>query len=259
LNRFLKKTKATQNVLVLDTSQDSFLFHEKYGVKSFEFADTDNKKIFKKNRQQQPPTWPYHTKRIVYKVNVDGYRAPEWDMIDWKESVVIFGCSCTAGVGVAEDETISSQLSEILERPVINLGSSGSSMLYSFFNSLRILEKQLPIPYAVVQNWTTIDRFPLFRKTQIYHMGPWDHKSSFFKEYITEDDIQSNMMSKYIGMASRTIWEPLTRYASVSYFDSSAHITESYLSKVDSKARDMIHPGKDANRGMAELIAKIIG
>jgi hypothetical protein len=32
LNRFLKKTTATHNVLVLDTSQNSFLFHEKLQI-----------------------------------------------------------------------------------------------------------------------------------------------------------------------------------------------------------------------------------
>jgi hypothetical protein len=237
---------------------NAFLFHDQDGKGSFEYADTDNKKNFKKNRQLQPASWPYHKKRITYIINSNGYRAPEWDAVDWKESVVIFGCSCTAGIGVAEDETISYQLSQLINRPVINLGAGGSSMLFSFFNSLRILENNLPIPYAVVQNWTTTNRFPIFRDTQVYHMGPWDSKSSFFKEYTSESDTQSMIMSKYISASSRTIWESKTRYASVSYFDDSAHFTESYLSTLDNKARDMMHPGVNAHKRMAELIAKLI-
>jgi hypothetical protein len=221
------------------------------------FADTDNKKRFDKEKKKKGESWKYRDKTVIYEANSNGYRAPEWSDVNWAESVVIFGCSCTAGIGLAEDETVSHQLSKLLNRPVINLGSGGSSMQFSFLNSLNIIEKNLPLPYAVVQNWTTMDRTVIFEPARVRNYGPWDQGEKFFYTYAK---FESNLLitSKYIGLASRSLWERYTRYASVSFFPPTASATDSTFVPFKCDARDDLHPGASSAYKMAETIAELL-
>lgn len=58
-----------------------------------------------------------------YTVNSQGYRCPEFDAIDWENSIIFFGCSHVFGIGLLDHETVANQLSLILNCPVINLGT----------------------------------------------------------------------------------------------------------------------------------------
>jgi hypothetical protein len=216
------------------------------------FSSSDSPGLLKKNLKIQPADWHYRTKDVRYKCNSNGYRADEWDTIDWAAAVVIFGCSCTVGVGLAEDETISYQLSTLLNRPVVNMGVSASSMQYSFINSM-LLSKNFPIPYAVVQLWTNIDRFTVFKEQDIDHIGPWD--SDHFADNIVNNPYQSMLTAAYTNISSREFWKNKCRYYSASFFEATAHYTESDWVSIDNQARDLIHPGKGSAKQMADLIA----
>ena len=74
----------------------------------------DTEETFEKNKVTQSSKWKYLTKPVTYTLNQHGFRAPEWDQIDWKNSVVLFGDSCTYGVGISDDETIGFQLEQLL-------------------------------------------------------------------------------------------------------------------------------------------------
>lgn len=222
---------------------------------SNKFSSSDSYDLFKKNLKTQPADWHYRTKDVRYDGNSNGYRANEWDTIDWPSTVVIFGCSCTVGVGLAEDETISYQLSTILNKPVINMGVSASSMQHSFINSM-LLSKNFTTPYAVVQLWTNIDRFTVFKEQDIEHMGPWDN--GHFFESIGTNPYQSMLTAAYTGMSSREFWKNKCKYYSASFFEATAHYTESDWIEIDNQARDLVHPGRNSAKQMAELIAKNI-
>lgn len=225
------------------------------GVLSDKFADTDSPDLFQQSKNKKSADWIYHTKEISYAANSNGYRAPEWHMIDWASAVVIFGCSCTAGIGLAEDETVSHHLSKLINRPVINLGSGGSSMQYSFLNSLNIIEKGLPIPYAVVQNWTTMERTVIFEKMRARHYGPWDRADRFYNAY-SRHDSNLQITTRYTSIASAAVWKPLTRYVSASFFSNTAHDTSSKFCKLETDARDLLHPGNNSAYRLAEVIAE---
>ena len=81
-----------------------------------DFCGTDDHATFERNLQLQPPDWQWRTKKIKYSVNSTGYRCPEWDQIDWSESILIFGCSQVFGIGVDDADTISDNLSRILSK-----------------------------------------------------------------------------------------------------------------------------------------------
>ncbi len=219
------------------------------------FSSYDSLKLLEENLKTQPADWHYRTKQITYKCNSNGYRSDEWNSINWKKAVVIFGCSCTVGVGLAEDETITHQLSNILNRPVVNIGVSASSMQFSFINSV-LLSKNFPTPYAVVQLWTNVDRFTLFKEQQIEHLGPWD-TAEIYKEFVNYP-YHALTEATYISTASKELWKNRCRYYSASFFNQTAYYTESDWIEIDNKARDLVHPGRNSARNMAELIAKNI-
>jgi hypothetical protein len=219
------------------------------------FSGTDSPSLFEQNLKIQPEDWHYRTKHIEYKINSSGYRTEEWSNIDWKESVVMLGCSNVLGIGLADDETISHQLSFLIDRPVINLGAPGVSFDFSFYNSI-ILSEYYPTPYAVVDLWTGTDRCTYFDKIDIKHCGIWE-QHPYFKEYI-RNDTHSMLRAKFVGMANKNLWKPRCRYYSASFFDRSAYYTDSDWIEIDNQARDLIHPGRNNSKDMARLIAKNI-
>lgn len=216
------------------------------------FADFDSPDLFNRNLQKMGENWHYRTKEVTYKINSNGYRAPEWNQVNWKESVVILGCSNVMGIGVAEDETISYQLSEILDRPVVNLGVPGSAPDHSFFNSV-ILGEHYPTPYAVVNIWTTLDRCTYFNKKEVVKCGPWSIDHAYFKEF-AKDDYHPIVTARMFSASCRLMWKN-TKYFEATYFDRTANYLDCAYVQIDNQARDLVHPGKNSHRAMAELIA----
>lgn len=222
-----------------------------------EYSTYDTKKRFEDNLKAKGNKWHYARTKVYYNNNKDGYRAPEWNTVDWANSVVVFGCSNVTGIGLAEEETITSQLSKMINRPVINLGAPSTSIDFSFFNSL-ILAEKYPTPYAVVHLWTSIDRFTRFRQTEMEHLGIWNYeKDNFYTDYVS-DTYQTIMNGKMISMASRNLWKDKSRYYAASFFDITAHYMECDRIEVDNEARDLLHPGRLKAAETAQLIAENI-
>lgn len=198
--------------------------------------------------------WDYFNKPITYKFNSQGYRTAEWDTIDWKESVVVFGCSHVVGEGLAEEDTITSQLSKLLNRPVINLGASGTSMSFSFYNST-MLYKNLPTPYAVVQQWSSCNRMELYTSDNtLLHMPQIDLNNKFYRNWMLHEENPHTHMYM-TAHACRFMWESKTKYHELTLFDQTADILNcTHIPTVD-LARDLEHPGIETAKLIAENIA----
>jgi len=223
------------------------------------------------NIKKQPKDWKYATKEVYYRSNSSGYRTYEWNDIDWKEAIVIFGCSCTYGVGQAQDETIDYYLERLTKRQVINLGVPGGSNSLMLQNASTMV-KRFGMPYGVVMNWTTADRTRYFHKRGFHDVGPWDMNHKGFvpdphekkeqpvriQDYYTMmylNPFNESMQLYYNALAADAIFEGNTRYIKISYFDTSAHITRSEkFFKIDNGARDLIHPGSENSKTVARYI-----
>lgn len=117
-------------------STESNWRHNGKGV--YPFSSSDSQELFNQNLKQCPEDWRWKTEPISYDINSQGYRCPEFNTIDWKNSNVAIGCSRTFGVACPEEETIPHLLSERLGEPVINLGMGGTGCDYAFFNAMRL-------------------------------------------------------------------------------------------------------------------------
>jgi hypothetical protein len=230
------------------------------------FLVNDSAKLFSDNLQKQDASWKYRTKEVTYGLNNQSYRAPEWNTIDWENSAVILGCSNVFGIGLAEDETISYQLSLLLNRPVINLGVGASGMSFAMHNSV-LLNKNFPTPWAVINLWSDPFRMHEFYKLCIKHYTAnsirvdKNHpfrvdKDQPFQRIWGISEVNPEMHSYFACKATEAIWSSKTKYLSYSHWAplDSDSIKRLPFIKGD-KARDLSHPGAQTAKLSAVTLA----
>ena len=243
----------------IDNSDHPFGYCNALTNDSIDWASSDSPAEFEKNLKHMPSDWKYRTQSVTYKVNASGYRTEEWNDIDWKNSIVILGCSCTFGVGLSEHETISSVLCKLTGRQVINLGVPGGSNELILHNASMLFER-FGTPYGVVVNWTTTDRMRYFQRHTVVDVGPWDehnHNDNLHKLYnsMVGNEYNLQMRNYFISRAMNAIWQGRTNYISLSYFDVSAHyMIADAVFTIDNEARDCNHPGYNNSITVAKYI-----
>jgi hypothetical protein len=226
----------------------------------------DSKEQFITNSKKLGSEWHYYDKTVTYKLNRNGYRSTEWSNIDWKNSIVILGCSMIFGVGVAEDETINYYLQEMIGRPVVNIGYPAGSNEIIFNNSVAIFEN-FGIPASVITAWSTTDRFKYYTPSHSHDVGLWTTKSTMgdvvdlYELYTSLNANQTNqhIKSYYLEKANRAIWKDRSEYYTFSFFESTAHYMrlDTHF-KIVPDARDLIHPGRNKNLEIAKHLYKTL-
>jgi hypothetical protein len=193
-----------------------------------------------------------------YGVNSQGYRCPEFELIDWSESILMFGCSYTFGIGLEDNETIAHQLSLLVNSPVINLGMGGSSYSYQWINST-ILRKNNVSPKVVIYLWPECSRQTIFYNENRYQtrsVGFWsiDSKPNY-KDLgvgLVLDPFHSKHMSSYIRDNLDVLWTcPVLHYT---FADNSMGIP--VLVDMLDQAKDGLHAGPITNARWAKSIAR---
>lgn len=177
-----------------------------------------------------------------YKLNSHGYRTQEFDDIDWENAVVIFGCSNVYGVGLEEDETICSQLSKEINRPVVNMVVPGPSMQYSLYNSV-ILNEFYPTPHSVVQIWTMPERTVEFSRYNVHQYGTWNIEKNSYMDLWSKSKTNVDVSALFCSMISKQIWESKTNYTEISFFPKTSYLLKCDFIRTIDVARDNLHPG----------------
>jgi hypothetical protein len=220
---------------------------------SSDFGGTDTKKLLEKNLKTQTSNWEYRNKPVRYTINSRGYRTAEFKNIDWANSIVIFGCSNVFGVGLDDEDTISSQLEKITGIPLVNLGASGSSMTYSLHNSI-ILKDGYPTPKAVVHIWTDYHRTVYYRRNRIESHGSWNLEKNNYMDVWSNSNHHSATHGLMASITSKHLWSN-TSYYEASFWNETANSINCDYLKTEDYARDLIHPGIKTARNTAIKIA----
>lgn len=220
----------------------------------------DTKSHWIRNRKKLGATWTHFNDgdKDFYKFNDLGFRTLNSNEIDWKESVVILGCSYAAGIGLAYKDTISSKLEKIIRRPVINLGQSGSAVDINFFNSY-ILHNYYPQPKAIVHLWTSLNRYTDFNFNEETHTRfiPTDESSVLHKNLSYCANHNWGDRSKMYIDIDRALWNKKIPRFEGSFFCGDYEYDKNVV-KLDiiDRARDLMHPGKQTAIAVAKNIAK---
>jgi hypothetical protein len=238
--------------------------YKKNGKYILQFVPSDTKELFEINLKSQPENWYYRTHSVNYTLNSYGYRTEEFYKINWKESIVMFGCSHVFGIGVDDTHTIPYFLEQISGRPVVNFGYAGSSIQTVLHNGLILKDSKYPTPKVVIPVWTNLNRYQIYGKNQITHYGDWNSDEKFS----SIDTICRNLM--HIKMF-RNLWKNDVIYKEFTPY----HLTSEFVNKIDynifchklfssndfnlsNKSRDLIHRGRIDNFNAAKKIYKLI-
>lgn len=214
----------------------------------------DNRESYIENLKRQPADWYYRNNSVNYTFNRHGYRTYDFKKINWRESIVIFGCSNVLGTGLTDSDTLSAQLEKIINRPVINMGINGSSIEFSLYNSI-ILNQSYPTPKAVVQLWTGANRTIYFNKRSVETYGPWNMVRKNYVDHWNKDSTHGRVHALFANMISKQIWSNKTRYYEATFFfDTMKLLNCDYFSPKD-LARDLTHPGRETIKEVANKIA----
>lgn len=224
----------------------------------------DTFKTFRKTAKKKPEDWYYRNKKLSYEMNSHGFRAPEFDKVSWKDSVVVIGCSTTMGVGNAVEDCVPSILETIIDMPVINMGISGSAVDHACWNSL-VLHEHYPKPKALVHIWSNIARYTDFLVDPIAdnRLPKYDILGTMMQPQSCIPQMDRycvrhswDVRSKMYTWADRALWKNQLPYVEASFFKNTKadlpHI--GFVEEID-QARDQDHPGYQTNQLMARLVA----
>jgi len=245
--------------------EDDYFKHHSYikedGKYILSFCGVDSEELFEQNLKTKTENWYYRTNPVKYTLNSYGYRTEEFDNIDWKNSIVMFGCSFVFGTGVTDEHTISYFLEKISGRPVVNLGIAGSSIQTTLHNGIILNDSKYPTPKAIVPLWTSMSRHQIYFKEVIKHCGIWNRGESPFESYRYHIITQNLMNIKMF----RNLWKNKTIYSEFTLFTEHKRLINRldnnivcqalyYKNSTSSRARDCSHLGKLDNLKIAKEI-----
>lgn len=232
------------------------------GYPPYHFHDNDSEELFKKNLKTQGPDWEYRNKFIKYTMNSLGYRTLEFDKIRWDETVVMFGCSNTFGIGVNVKDSVPAQYSNITGIPAINLGVPGCSTQYLLYNSAIYL-KNFPKPRGVVIEYPDSSRCTLFLPERSdgfmpVNCGNWTEDISGLGKAWRRFDVNMVTHLKLMRLTLQQMWSDVPS-AEYHIFPSNCRILPEckYIDQIDF-ARDLTHPGSKTNQISANYIAETL-
>lgn len=240
-------------------------------VGTWDFYGIDTYEFYKKNLKRQPEDWYYRNNKVRYTLNSYGYRTKEFEDIDWKNSIVMFGCSHIFGTGNDDRHTIPYFLEQLTGTPVINLGVGAASIQFCLHNSL-MLYKKYGVPKSVIYSWTGIARHLLYQKEYVLMNTKFEdiceHSSERIKslEEITGMPLKSFNSTKVLdhlipfNMVNveliKNIWKDKCPLYEFSMFPTTSEILECelYCGIDNDYARDLAHFGRHTNKLIAEKI-----
>lgn len=238
-------------------------------VGSWDFCGIDTCELYKKNLKTQRRDWYYRNNTIKYTLNSHGYRAKEFDKIDWKNSIVMFGCSHVFGTGNGDQHTIPYFLEELTKVPVVNLGVGASSIQFCLHNSL-MLYKKYGVPKAVIYFWTGMARHLIYQKEHVLMNTKFEDIHEHPAEVIASIERSTGSTLKPVNAPKvldhlipfnmvnveliKNIWKDKCPLYEGSTFPTTAKLLECefYSPIPNDYARDLAHFGRDSNRLFAE-------
>ena len=235
------------------------------GAGTYPFLSVDSRDDFEESLRVKPEDWYYRNNPVEYRLNSQQFRTKEFKDIDWKNSIVILGCSLTFGVGVTEEHTIASYLQKITGKYVVNLGHPGLTNGLIAYNSY-YLKENYPTPLSVVNLWTHMVRsFYIIPKTMRLEVKNFHSISAKDMNTIITNNIMWMKMSN-------SLWKDHPNHVQLclhDYFNDGKPIAmaqkvfpevvqlkESW--QKDESARDNWHWGKETCEEIAKLIASNI-
>jgi hypothetical protein len=187
---------------------------------------------------------------IEYRFNNDGFRGQEID----NSECLCFGCSFTMGTGIHEESTWPAQLSKIINASVANLGHAGSSN----DSALRFALHYVPKLKPKIAVWLQTDMFRLeiidehariVDNVIINHLKNSPYQNDYFIKQWSLNEINQQLNLLKNTLAFKQICQENNTKCIIVSRDDVLHLD---------MARDLMHPGRESNKKLAESIAQLV-
>ena len=153
-------------------------------IDSGEFISSDAENLHEKNKNKLGDIWFYTNQKISYDLNSDGFRGPEFNTIDWSNTIAVFGCSYIFGTGLAETSTISNCIKSKTKCNVINLGVEGLSNYSILHNMIQFKKKYNPKICIIL--WTDASRITYQTKNKDYYITAWEVSTGEIRKVVPD-------------------------------------------------------------------------
>jgi hypothetical protein len=193
----------------------------------------------------------FDTAPITYKFNSHGFRSAEFESID----ILSLGCSFTLGCGVAEQHTWPAQLAKMSGLNVANLGHSGASNDTAF----RFAKHYIALLKPKFLCWLQTDR---------HRLEIIDDSQRIVTNLMANDDSNTfygndNFIKQWFASASNQDLNQDKNTLAVRQLCNSAGIHFAVIGRDEIEtldlARDLMHPGKQSYKRIAERFARQLG
>ena len=222
----------------------------------------DNKNNYAKNIKHQYTKMAelgWNTRKVTYKFNSDGFRAPEFNIND--SGIMFIGCSHTMGVGVPYELTWANIVATKLGLTNWNIGQGGGSMDICFRLGAYWISKLKPkLIVLLIPEKTRLELVTKDRKQYDYTsitLGTWSN------DFLTTNSFYSKWLSNDINAEQNSLKNELAlRYIANTY--NIKFISESYskfyhdIEPGEFNARDLSHKGITANQKWADIMLNTI-
>lgn len=227
---------------------------------SYKWFSYDDQATFESNLKTQPAEWMWRNREVKYTVNSQHYRCPEWNDIDWTNSVLMLGCSMVFGLGLDDEQTITASLSRKLEMPVINLGVTGTSAMFQWINTTKLIE-QCVTPKRVIYIWPHHFRVTdILGSTEHKTCGRWNFKTHDLARAWNDRDVHSLEYVKLCIDSTTQQWRCPTNHYTFC-LDTGTYLPNVHrfgFSEYIDYSRDTQHPGPRTIETWAEKIVEDI-
>ena len=234
-----------------------FINTGEYNNQEIYFISKEEKLTYESYRKRKPKNWIYQDNKknpLTYKFNEYGYRSKYNDIADLDEYYIAIGCSHTLGAGVHEEHRYSNIVETETGVPVVNLGYSGGSALYIFYNISYFLSCNVKKPKAIFIQWPAVDRYSVLTHAGVdrlmhNHVGT-RHKRSVKAFHLTfPTAIRETSYFSYYTTIN------LLKTANIPNLNLSREPYENVLTwdNVDA-ARDQFHFGVQSHKNLANVI-----
>ena len=203
-----------------------------------------------------PDDWYYrNNNNVEYLFNSKGYRAREFNQIDWLNSIVVLGASDVMGVGLEEKHTIPAQIEKIACIPTINLGIRAASITRTLHNIV-LLNELYPAPKAVVVLWTNCERSVYYYSDHIVNCGSWNMLDYNYGALWAQEKSNTQINALLSQKTSKQLWKNRACYYEGTFWEDTAILLGCQQFIETDKSRDLTHIGINSAQEAAKIIVK---
>ena len=219
---------------------------------TFDFEGSDSREFWNENFKTKRMPQTQLNRTVRYTLNSHGYRCPEFDTIDWQNTIVTLGCSHTFGISIDDNETYASLLQEKLGIPVVNLGMSATDIWFQVYNAIELMKLNVQ---GVILQVPNKERFTVFGTgNKAKNFGTWNMQTyaQLAELWVDERNLEQwhlfgcDYIEKILG--DKLLY-------SFSFLDTD-HLPTMKIISQDDVGRDNAHPGPMTHKKIAEIIAK---